>query len=71
MDEANRKKLLPSMETFARYQQQLGSMGGESQQGTSTPLVNQSEKTPFHRPQGSGGGAGAPPAKKPAGREGF
>lgn len=50
LDEAQRKNLLPSPEDFAQQQAQLGAMGGERQEATSSPAIAQSTNTPFHRP---------------------
>lgn len=53
IDESMRSKLIPSMQDFQQYQQQLGAMGGQNQQASTTPEAAQSSSTPFSRPKTS------------------
>lgn len=50
IDENLRDKLLPTIQDFQQYQQQLGAQGGQQEQAASTPEQAQGPATPFHRP---------------------
>lgn len=50
LDDHLREELLLKPEDLQQYQQQLGQMGGERQQGSATPATAQSPNTPFSRP---------------------